>query len=127
MRQLNYKTRFCLLLLAGCGPMLAADVTGDWKVEGAVTGNPVALVCSLKQEDAKLTGKCVSSTNGINAPVTGKVDGRNITFQFDFDYNGMALTMAFAGANDVENAIKGSIEVAGVEGSFTAAKQVATP
>jgi hypothetical protein len=87
----------------------------------------VALVCSLKQEDAKLTGKCVSTTGNINAPVTGKVDAKSVAFQFDFDYNGMALTMAFASTNDAANAMKGSIAVAGTEGTFTAAKQATAP
>jgi hypothetical protein len=116
-----------ILLALGAVPILAADLTGDWKVDGDVAGNPVALVCSLKQEDAKLSGKCVAETGNINAPVTGKVDGKNVSFQFDFDYNGMALTMAFSGAGDTDAAMKGNIEVAGASGTFTAVKKTAAP
>ncbi len=112
-----------LLTLAG-GPILAAGLTGDWKVDGDVSGNQVAFVCSLKQEDAKLSGKCVSGTGSIDSAVTGKVDGKNVTFQFDFDYNGMALTMAFAGTLESDAAMKGNIDVMGAAGGpFTAVKK----
>jgi hypothetical protein len=111
----------------GGAPLMAAGLTGDWKVEGDISGNPLALVCSLKQDDAKLTGKCASPSNNINSPVTGKVDGKNVTFQFDFDYNGMALTMNFSGVSDADAAMKGNVEVMGVSGAYTAVKQPATP
>jgi hypothetical protein len=125
MRPTNYAKKLSWMMLAlGSGSLFAAGLTGDWKVDGDVTGNPVALVCSLKQDDAKLSGKCVSSNGNIDSPVTGKVDGKNVAFQFDFNYNGMALTMAFAGTNDADASMKGSIEVMGVQGSFTAVKQV---
>ncbi len=115
--------QFLPAILLATVPALAADLTGDWKVTGDVTGNPLAMVCSLKQEDAKLSGKCVDSTGNINAPVTGKVDGKNVAFQFDFEYSGMALTMSFSGANDTDTSMKGGVQVAGVDGSFTAVKQ----
>jgi len=112
-----------LLALAG-GPLPAADVTGDWKIDGDVSGNPLAMVCSLKQEDVKLSGKCVSdSGGGINSPIAGKVDGKNVSFNFDFQYNGMALNMAFTGTLDSDTAMKGGVEVMGASGSFTAAKK----
>jgi hypothetical protein len=81
------------------------------------------MVCSLKQEEAKLSGKCVSEGGPINSAVTGKVDGKTVAFQFDFDYSGMALTMVFTGTLDSDTAMKGGVEVAGVSGSFTAAKK----
>jgi hypothetical protein len=128
MQPVSYKKSFLLALLTLAGrPLLAAGLTGDWKVDGDVVGNPVALVCSLKQEDAKLSGKCVSTAGNIDSPVTGKVDGKNVAFQFDFNYNGMAMTMAFSGASDTDASMKGNIEVMGVGGPFTAVKTVTTP
>jgi hypothetical protein len=115
------------MLLLGCGSAFAAGVTGDWKIDGDIAGNALALTCSLKQEDAKLSGKCVNATNNINSPVTGKVDGKTVTFQFDFNYSGMAMTMSFTGSNDTDTSMKGSVEVMGAEGSFTGVKQVTAP
>jgi hypothetical protein len=125
MRRFTIPTSLVAIILSG-GAAYAADLTADWKVDGDVAGNAIALVCSLKQEDAKLSGECVSAAGGagIDAPVTGKVDGKNVSFQFDFEYSGMALTMAFSGTNDTESSMKGGIQVSGAEGTFSAVKQV---
>ena len=46
-----------------------------------------------------------------------------VTFEFDSEHQGTTYHMVFSGAVGDDGGIKGSIAVAGVEGTFTAKKQ----
>ena len=58
-------TLFLFLTLAAF-PATAADgpVSGSWTVKGNVYGNDIAQVCTLKQDEKKLTGTCKSDATG---------------------------------------------------------------
>jgi hypothetical protein len=111
----------CGALAISAVTLLAADVAGTWKVEGDVYGNPVAFTTVLKQEGETLSG--TATLDGKDVPVTGTVKDTAVTFEFDADANGTVYHMVFVATLGQDGALKGAIQVAGVEGSFTATKQ----
>lgn len=96
--------------------VVAAEVAGTWKVEGDVVGNPVNFTCVLKQEKDVLSG--TATLGGQEIPLAGTVKAATISFEFDIDSHHLVFTGALA-----DGAIKGTIAVEGVEGTFTAARQ----
>ncbi|MEO8657380.1 MAG: hypothetical protein ABI693_02875 [Bryobacteraceae bacterium] len=116
-------TVLSLLLLANLA--FAADsVSGTWKIDGDVAGNPVQESCTVKQEAEKLTGSCKGL--GDKAwDVTGAVEGQSVTFQHGGEYNGEALTLTYKGTIDATGAMKGTIDVKpfDVSGDFSAKKE----
>ncbi len=97
---------------------LADDVTGKWKVSGDVVGNAVDIVCTFAGSGDKLTAACGGADKpGTPSPVT--VAGKDVTWDFPTDQ----ATLTFKGKLDSDKSMKGDIEVSGVTGSFTAAKE----
>lgn len=101
---------------------LAAGVAGTWKVEGDVYGNPVKFSCALKESAAALTGTATFD-DGKNVPVTGSFKDKTVTFEFDTEHEGTSYHLVFTGTIGEDGGMKGTIAVAGVEGTFTATKQ----
>jgi hypothetical protein len=97
------------------GSALAADdVAGAWKISGDVVGNAVDTVCTLTATTAACN---VDGKPGAAAPL--KVDGKSVSW----DWDAGQATLTFKGTLDTPKSMKGDIEVQGVTGSFTAAKQ----
>ncbi len=96
-----------------------ALVGGKWKVQGSIAGNEVNSECTFTQTDAALAGSCVRTEGPVK--IIGKVNGKNVTWQYDIDYNGSPLTLKYDGAFDSEK-ITGTITVVqmGAGGNFTA-------
>ena len=115
------KTGFVALALAAfsmSGVALADDVTGAWKITGDVVGNAVETVCTFAGAGAKMTAACVAGDKASPAaPVT--VSGKDVSWDWATDQ----ATLTFKGKLDSDKSMKGDIEVSGVTGSFTAAKQ----
>ena len=99
------------------------DVSGGWKITGEVVGNAVLADCDLKQDAATVNGTC--TINGASPAVTGQVAGKAVTFQFPVTHEGQEYTLVFKGGPIETGDLKGNIEVAGVTGTFTAAKAAA--
>ena len=92
-----------------------ADVRGTWEIHvdtDASTGDPVF---KFKQDGDKLTGQY----NGMfgELPVTGTVEGNEITFSIVMDAAGEDQTIVYKGSV-LENTITGSIDL-GAYGSGT--------
>jgi hypothetical protein len=104
-------------------PVLAQDLSGDWKVTGDIGGYALRAVCTLKQTaDHKLTGTCKGE--GAGSPLTGEIVGRDVTWKYDLDYNGTVYPLEFSGSMVSDFAIKGEVEAGVVaNGPFTARKQ----
>jgi len=101
---------------------LAADVSGTWKVDGTVYGNPVKFSGALKQQGATLSGTATFE-DGRAVPVTGSVSEKAVTFEFDAEHEGTTYHLVFTGTLGADGGLTGTIAVAGVEGTFTATKQ----
>jgi hypothetical protein len=110
----------CVVALASVS-VFAADVAGTWNVDGDVVGNPVKFTTVWKQDGEKLSG--TATLEGKDTPVTGTVKEKTVTFEFDNDHEGTTYHLVFTGTLGDDGGLKGSIAVAGVEGTFTATKQ----
>lgn len=115
---------FCIAVLAAATLSAAPDVAGTWKVDGDVYGNPVKFDCALKQDGEALAGTA-KFEDGKEVPVTGSLKENTATFEFDTESQGSTYHLVFTGTIGDDGGMKGSIAVAGVEGTFTATKQAA--
>ena len=109
--------------LALTGQAAKINVTGKWlfQVEtGAGSGTPTV---TLKQDGEKLTGHYSSMTLG-EAELTGTVKGSAIQFSFTADVQGMKIDVAYSGAVENNDAMKGTVTLGGLgEGTFTGKRQ----
>jgi hypothetical protein len=110
----------CAVALAAVS-VLAADVSGTWNVDGDVMGNPVKFPCVLKQDGDTLSG--TATVEDKDVPVTGTAKEKDVTFEFDSVHEGTTYHLVFTGTLGDDGALKGTIAVAGAEGTFTATKQ----
>jgi len=96
-----------------------STVTGTWKVHASVAGNESDSICAFTQTGSDLTGTCDGGMGQIK--VTGKIDGKKITWTFSTEMNGAALTVKYDGTLDAGK-ITGTMNVDpyGVSGDFTA-------
>ena len=101
--------------------VLADDVAGTWNVDGDVVGNPVKFTTVWKQDGETLSG--TATLEGKETPVTGTAKDKAVTFEFDTVHEGTTYHLVFTGTVGDDGVLKGSIAVAGVEGTFTATKQ----
>ncbi len=112
-----------LLLASTAATALADDtakISGKWKIHINVQGNESDATCDFTQKDTDLTGSCMTEKG--DKPMTGKVDGKTIKFQYDSDYEGTAYTAKYSGALDSTGAkFAGTIviDAFSVDGDFT--------
>jgi hypothetical protein len=92
----------------------AADLSGNWTIDGDVQGNAVGLTCVMAQSaDATITGKC--QVNGTEA---AEIDGAATDAGFKFAFTVMGYTLTYNGTVEGDS-MTGDIEVAGATGKFT--------
>src|SRR5258708_27903016 len=98
----------------------AQNLTGHWAIHNNIAGNENDVQCELVVTDNKITGSCKSQDK--NLPVTGAVDGNQVTWQFQSEYNGSPLTLIYKTTLDDSNKIACTVEVQpfGITGHFTA-------
>jgi hypothetical protein len=120
----NTLLALCLAVLAVATAAANTDVAGTWKVVGDVYGNPVNFDCALKQDAEALSGTA-KFEDGREVPVTGSVKEKDVTFEFDTENAGTTYHLVFTGALGDDGGLKGTIAVAGVEGTFMATRQPA--
>lgn len=99
----------------------SASVVGKWEIHTSIAGNDNDQACTFTQKDSDLTGNCTGTEKGT-VEVTGKVDGKKVSWSYKSDYNGSPLTMKFDGKMDSATKIAGDVTVPefGVDGDFTA-------
>jgi hypothetical protein len=95
-----------LLLIAGCAldtgvstTPPVADIDGTWTGEfaGGMGGEPMTLTYKFKGDGATLTGTA-SGGPGQWIPIRdGKINGDNISFIVDVDFQGMKMTFNYKG------------------------------
>jgi hypothetical protein len=86
---------FGLLLLACMTSLLwAADVTGKWAAQAE---NGPSWTFNLKSDGAKVTGT-MQGNDGKDRPISeGKLEGNDISFSVDSEYQGNPITLVFKG------------------------------
>jgi hypothetical protein len=91
---------FVVLVVTGLACLYAADITGKWTAEFDSQVGAQKYIFEFKAEGATLTGKAISTIGETNAttPITeGKINGNEISFVENLDYQGMALRIAYKG------------------------------
>jgi hypothetical protein len=122
-----------LVLMILSVPVAAADVSGDWQVDGAFDEasrssgavGGVDLICRLKQDAEKLTGRCGPDLDS-GAPVSGDVQGQNIVWRFEIALqpDGPQHVVTFkATLDDRAATMHGTFAVAEFQGRFSAKRQ----
>ena len=117
---------FLLTVLLTAAPHSFAEdqlsVAGKWQVHSSTAGTETDSVCTFSQNGGDLTGSCNDDQNG-EKKITGKVDGKKVSWTFKSDYNGTPLTVNYEGTLDGEK-IAGTLTVPefSVEGEFKATK-----
>lgn len=89
-----------ILILAGLTCAFAADVTGKWNAQFDSQVGPQKYVYDLKSEGTKVTGKAISDIGGTVAATEiaeGVINGDQITFVENLDYQGMPLKITYKG------------------------------
>lgn len=96
------------------------SLSGQWAVHSSVDGNEHDQVCTFVQADNKLTGSCKSEDK--THPLIGTVDGANIMWTYDSEYNGTPITLTYTATLTGAPNFSGSVDVDpfGVSGDFTA-------
>lgn len=74
----------------------AADVTGKWTASFDTQIGVQNYTYDLKADGAKLTGKATSQ-NGESQIQEGKIDGDNISFVENLDFQGNAIRIEYTG------------------------------
>ena len=97
-----------------------ASLSGKWQIHNNIAGNESDHACTFTQKNSDLTGECSSDKGTVK--ITGKVDGKKVTWTYKSDYNGSPLTVNYEGTVSSENKISGSVSVPefSADGDFTA-------
>jgi len=99
-----------------------ASLTGAWSVTATVSGNESSQTCAFTQKDSELTGTCKGERGEVT--IAGKVDGKNVTWKFQIEYEGQILTPVYTGTIESADRISGGVDVQGmgVTGEFVATR-----
>lgn len=76
---------------------LAADVTGSWRGTAEGPQGTLARTFKFQQTGMTLTGETESEMLGKATIKNGKVDGDNVSFAIDVNFNGQAMTFNYTG------------------------------
>jgi hypothetical protein len=102
-------------------------VTGTWKIDGNVMGNPVTMTCVLTEADHKLAGSCSGAGDGRTPrPLTGTATPKGVNWRFDDQFQGQPISFSINATISADGAkMNGTLSIApmGVDGTFTAVKQ----
>jgi hypothetical protein len=112
-----------LVALVALRFVLAPDLSGVWNLDmhWLASNTKSTGVCTLKQDETKLTGSCQSA----KSVVSGEVNDRKLTIRIDVEQDGQKGAMTFEGTVDESGSlIQGTCKIAGgQDGTFTMRKQ----
>lgn len=92
------KNRFLMLfamLAVASMVVLGADVSGKWMSEATGKGGPQTF--NLKQSGSSLTGTIEGGRGGPVEIKEGKVDGDNVSFNVEREFQGNSMTIKYTG------------------------------
>src|ERR1035441_7421143 len=88
----------------------APNLTGKWAIHSSIAGNESDMTCNFTLTDTKLTGSCKSSDK--DTPITGSVDDSKITWKYDTDHDGTAITLTYTATLSDSERFSGDVDVA---------------
>jgi hypothetical protein len=104
----------------------APTVAGEWNIHQSIAGNENDENCTFAVTDGKIDGTC--KVNEQTPKVTGTVDGKKLSWNFNVEYQGNTLTLTYTASLDDSDKFTGSVDVQpyGVSGDFTAVRAKST-
>ncbi|MBI4909234.1 MAG: hypothetical protein HY820_36780 [Acidobacteria bacterium] len=116
---------FSFLALVTAAVAYAADaegLSGKWSVHTSAAGRENDQTCEFAQKGADLTGNCKSQRGTVN--VTGKVDGKKVTWTYKSESEGGMVTVVFNGTSESATKMSGTVLAVeySVEGEFSATR-----
>jgi hypothetical protein len=98
----------------------APTIAGEWNIHQSIAGNENDENCTFSVAEGKIAGTC--KVNEQTPKVTGTVDGKKLTWNFNVEYQGSTLTLTYTASLDDADKFTGSVDVQpyGVSGDFTA-------
>jgi hypothetical protein len=111
-------------MAASAAAAFAADdapLTGKWQVWRSAGGNESQQECTFTQKETELTGTCTSADRAT-VQISGKVEGKNVTWTYKTDSPGGLVTVVHKGTIAAADKITGTLLAVeySVEGEFTA-------
>jgi len=94
-----------LLFTLGSVAALAADFNGKWTADVQGRNGTQTVTFNFKVDGSTLTGT-VSTRRGDTDISNGKVDGDNISFDQEMNFNGNSFTLSYKGTADGADSIK---------------------
>ena len=97
----------------------SSPITGKWKVHASIAGNDNDALCTFTQTGNDLSGTCAAAMGSTK--ITGKRDGKKVTWSYNSEYNGTPLTVKYDGTLDSGKIAGGvTVDPFGATGDFTA-------
>jgi len=110
-------------LLLPCAA-LAADISGDWKIDSSVGTTPISINCTLVQTGQALSGACAPAVgNAGPTALTGAVDGAKAAWGYDVVFRGKPAHVGYTADITSDSAMTGVLELSGKPSPFTAARR----
>jgi hypothetical protein len=78
------------------GIAVAAGVDGTWEGETMVMNQPTKMTFAFKADGKKLTGTAPGPSGPVNIE-DGKIDGNNLSFNFNIDFQDMKMAFKYNG------------------------------
>jgi hypothetical protein len=102
----------------------AADpsLPGEWKIQRSVAGRDSTQTCTFTQKENDLTGTCNTQNGAVK--LTGKVDGKKVTWTIKTDSEGGPVTVVYTGTVDSDSLMSGTVTAVefSIDGQFTATR-----
>lgn len=113
---------FSICLLAMSSFAASDTFSGRWSIKTNIAGHDSEATCSFTEKQSELSGSCETEQGHLE--ITGKVDGKKISWHHASEYNGTPLTVLYSGTADSDSQLTGTIDVRpiGATGTFTGNK-----
>ena len=110
------------LIAAAAAQTGPAPITGLWKVECNMMGQPVGMMCALTETNHRLSGTCTGAQDGYVAhKIAGTVKAQKVEFYFQAAWGGSSLTTIVSGTlNEDRTKLDGDMDVKPMGGDTTA-------
>jgi enterochelin esterase-like enzyme len=105
----------------------AQNLGGPWAIHSTIDGSESDLGCKFVVTGSKIAGSCNFQNKDL--PITGSIDGKKLTWQYDAEYSGFGFTAIYSGTIGDSNKIAGTVLLAplNIGGIFTAAPGAVPP
>ena len=104
--------RMHFLAVAACTPIfaVAADFSGNWKLDNTFNGQVSAIHCTLVQARDALTGSCKPDIAGMEASkLTGTVKGVQAKWGYDLVFNGKPARVDYEVTLAADGSLSGNL------------------